>query len=67
VYEGNRGMMQVQSQSACGLKATVYVKAVALHYLSGVEKIKREVKNGNILIVKITPLAKKILKRLRRL
>jgi SepF-like predicted cell division protein (DUF552 family) len=37
----------------------VYVKAVALHYLSDVEKIKREVKNGNILIVKVTPLAKK--------
>ncbi|MBS7658760.1 cell division protein SepF [Candidatus Bathyarchaeota archaeon] len=41
------------------MKTTLYIKAVALRSLSDVEKIKKEVKNGNILIVKITPLAKK--------
>lgn len=48
----------MQTQSTC-MKTTLYIKAVALRSLSDVEKIKKEVKNGNILIVKITPLAKK--------
>jgi SepF-like predicted cell division protein (DUF552 family) len=38
---------------------TVYVKAVSLRDLSDVVKIQSEVKLGNILIVRITPLAKK--------
>jgi SepF-like predicted cell division protein (DUF552 family) len=50
-------MMQAQSTY---MKTTIYIKAVPLRYLSDVEKIKKELKNGNIvLIVKITPLAKK--------
>ena len=38
---------------------TPYVKAVTLRELSDVAKIESEVKIGNILIVRITPLAKK--------
>lgn len=38
---------------------TVYVKAVALRELADVTKIQSEVELGNILIVRITPLAKK--------
>jgi hypothetical protein len=38
---------------------TVYVKAVSLRDLTDVIKIQSEVKLGNILIVRITPLAKK--------
>ncbi len=38
---------------------TVYVKAVALRELADVAKIQSEVKLGNILIVRIAPLAKK--------
>jgi len=38
---------------------TVYVKAVTLRELADVAKIRSEVNLGNILIVRITPLAKK--------
>jgi len=37
----------------------LYVKALPLHNLSDIDKIKSEVKLGNVLIVRITPLAKK--------
>jgi SepF-like predicted cell division protein (DUF552 family) len=37
----------------------VYVKALPLQELDDVETIKAEVKTGNILIIRITPLAKK--------
>ncbi len=60
----------MQVQSRCGLKAvgraSFYVKAVALHYLSDVEKVKEEFKKGNIiLIVKVTPLAKKSIEAIK--
>jgi hypothetical protein len=38
---------------------TIYVKAVPLRELADVSKIQSEVKSGNILIVRIAPLAKK--------
>lgn len=38
---------------------TIYVKAVPLRELADVAKIESEVKSGNILIVRIAPLAKK--------
>jgi SepF-like predicted cell division protein (DUF552 family) len=38
---------------------TAYVKAVSLREIDDVAKIQSEVKLGNILIVRITPLAKK--------
>jgi hypothetical protein len=37
----------------------LYVKALPLHTLSDIDGIKSEVKLGNVLIVRITPLAKK--------
>jgi uncharacterized protein len=37
----------------------VYVKAIPLQELDDVEQIKLEVKSGSILIVRITPLARK--------
>ena len=40
-------------------KAPVFLRAMGLHKLSEVEKIKREVQSGKILIIKITPLASK--------
>jgi SepF-like predicted cell division protein (DUF552 family) len=36
-----------------------YLKAMPLRDLSDLEKIKEEVKNGNVLILRITPLASK--------
>ncbi|MEM3475672.1 MAG: cell division protein SepF [Candidatus Bathyarchaeia archaeon] len=55
----------MQAQSTCSVKTTIYVKAIALRYLSDIEKIRKEMKNGNILIVKITPLAKKSIKEVK--
>jgi len=37
----------------------VYLKAVPLRDLEDVDMVKREVKSGNILILKVSPLAKK--------
>ncbi|RLI20811.1 cell division protein SepF [Candidatus Bathyarchaeota archaeon] len=37
----------------------MYLKALPLRNLSDIETIKKEVKSGNILIVKVTPLARK--------
>src|SRR2546422_1034962 len=39
--------------------STIYVKALPLQELDDVETIKGEVRTGNILIVRITPLARK--------
>jgi len=41
------------------VEQSLYVKALPLHNLSDIDKIKSEVKLGNVLIVRITPLAKK--------
>jgi hypothetical protein len=38
---------------------TTYLKAMPLRDLSDIEEIKKEVKNGNVLILRITPLASK--------
>ena len=38
---------------------TVYLKALPLRDLEDVDSIKREVKDGNILILKVSPLARK--------
>ncbi len=38
---------------------TVYVKALPLQELDDVETVKGEIRTGNILIVRITPLARK--------
>jgi len=38
---------------------SLYVKALPLHALSDIDAIKSEIKLGNVLIVRITPLAKR--------
>ena len=43
-----------------------YLKAMPLRELSDLEKIKTEVKNGNILILRITPLASKSIEDVKR-
>ena len=40
-------------------KSPVFLRAMGLHKLSEIEKIKSEVQSGKILIIKITPLASK--------
>ncbi len=41
------------------VQETIYLKALPLRDLSDVEEMKSELKTGNILIVKVSPLAKK--------
>ena len=43
-----------------------YLKAMPLRDLSDLEEIKKEVKNGNVLILRITPLASKSIEDVKR-
>jgi SepF-like predicted cell division protein (DUF552 family) len=44
----------------------IYVKALSLHSLEELDKIKDEVRLGNILIVKVEPLAEKSIEDVKR-
>ena len=43
-----------------------YLKAMPLRKLSDLDKIKEEIKSGNILIVKVTPLANKGIEEIKK-
>jgi len=49
-----------------GLPDKVYLKALPLRDLEDVDVIKREVKSGNIIVVRVTPLAKKSVEDVKR-
>lgn len=53
------GGEQQEKQEAMVHPEKVYLKALPLRALADVEMIKQEVKSGNILILKVSPLAKK--------
>lgn len=44
----------------------IYLKALSLHSLDDLEKIKNEVKSGNILIIRVGPLAEKNIDDVKR-
>ncbi|MDH5448142.1 MAG: cell division protein SepF [Candidatus Bathyarchaeota archaeon] len=44
----------------------IYLKAMPLRNLSDLDTIKREVKSGNIIIVKVSPLANKSIKDIKK-
>ncbi|MBS7648320.1 MAG: cell division protein SepF [Candidatus Bathyarchaeia archaeon] len=44
----------------------IYLRALSLHSLDDLEKIKSEVKSGNILIIKVEPLAEKSIEDVKR-
>lgn len=46
--------------------AKVYLRALQLRTLDDVETVKEEVRSGNILILRITPLAQKSVKEVKR-
>ena len=48
-----------EKQAATAHPDKLYLKALPLRALTDVEMIKQEVKSGNILILKVSPLAKK--------
>lgn len=52
-------LLQEQKQEAAETPSKTYLKAMPLRELSDLENIKNEVKNGNIIILRVTPLAAK--------
>ena len=48
------------------VSSKTYLKAMPLRDLSDLEEIKKEVKNGNVLILRITPLASKSIEDVKR-
>jgi hypothetical protein len=61
-----RESTQAQPEQATPSSGKVYLKAVPLRDLEDVDAIKREVKEGNILILKVSPLAKKSVDDVKR-
>lgn len=57
---------ELEASSFSRLLPKVYLKALPLRSLDDVDLIKREVKSGNILIFKISPLAKKNVEDVKR-
>jgi SepF-like predicted cell division protein (DUF552 family) len=47
------------SRVSLGLPAKVYLKALPLRTLEDIDVVKREVESGNILILRVSPLARK--------
>jgi len=54
------------SSSSAGFQARIYLKALPLRSLDDVATVKEEVKSGNILILRISPLAKKSVEEVKR-
>jgi len=50
-------MAEVGGEEVRSEKPVTYIKAISLRNYSDIEKIKEELKMGNVLIIKITPLA----------
>jgi SepF-like predicted cell division protein (DUF552 family) len=48
------------------IRSKVYLKALALHSLGELDSIKGEVKSGNILIIRVVPLAEKSVDDVKR-
>lgn len=64
-----RGKLETSEDAAVsttGSRAKVYLKALPLRRLSDVDIVKREVKAGNILILKVSPLARKSIDDVKR-
>ena len=55
-----------QKQEAVKASPKTYLKAMPLRELSDLENIKNEVKNGNIIILRVTPLAGKSLEDVKK-
>ncbi len=55
-----------KAETPITLPAKVYLKALPLQNLDDVDVIKREIKAGNILVIRVTPLAKKSVDDVKR-
>jgi len=58
-----KGRMKIE---ATGISGKTYLKAMPLRDLSDVDMVKSEVNSGNILILRITPLANKSIEDVKR-
>jgi SepF-like predicted cell division protein (DUF552 family) len=54
------------SSSSAGFQAKIYLKALPLRSLDDVATVKEEVRSGNILILRVSPLAKKSVEDVER-
>ena len=54
------------SSVSAGFPAKVYLKALPLRSLDDVDVVKKEVRSGNILILRVSPLAKKSIEDVKR-
>ena len=54
------------SVASANVSAKIYLRALPLRTLDDVEIVKREVKSGNILILRISPLAKKSIEDVKK-
>ena len=55
-----------KNKEAAEVSAKMYLRAMPLRDLSDLEEIKSEVKKGNVLILRITPLASKSIEDVKR-
>ncbi len=64
--EGEKSEAIQQNTQTLSFPSRVYLKAVPLRDFEDVETIKHEVKSGNILILKVSPLAQKSVDDVKR-
>ncbi len=57
--------LQEPKQEAAETASKTYLKAMPLKELSDIENVKNEVKNGNIIILRVTPLASKSIEEVK--
>ncbi|MEM3640978.1 MAG: cell division protein SepF [Candidatus Bathyarchaeia archaeon] len=62
-YKKEKSKMEVESK---GVSGKTYLKAMPLRDLSDLDTVKSEVSSGNILILRITPLANKNIEDVKR-
>lgn len=69
IFRREKESKLVEEKTSEDLQAThnvVYLKALPLRSLADVEVVKREVKSGNIMIVKVSPLARKSIEDVKK-
>jgi SepF-like predicted cell division protein (DUF552 family) len=63
---GSRSETSKQTEASESEISKIFLKAMPLRNLSDLDTIKREVKSGNILIIKVSPLANKNIEGIKK-
>jgi len=66
IKKGEKPEVTEEALTPAGPPAKAYLKAIPLRDLEDVDAIKREVKSGNILILRVSPLARKSIEDVKR-